>query len=473
MSNDNDEFAAANEREASGLTRPVVSTTTPDARSIETTSDATTSMDNRYVAGDDQIQQEILAKQQGRSSVSANPGTVFPSNNSKNPPHPHNLNTAIKAKQSKNEIFHMSTEVASRSRNTEVAERAKVYANFVSMTPAPVFRPMKEMELKIKSKCDCSALTSNNVMEAKEACKLNGSMQDIETEDGDKILSDLESAVMLKAGSYVATSSPITKASLSSNKQYGASTYETEHDVAAGSPNLKSSSLEYELYSHDGDESGLAVALPIDEDHEMNMYLPSAVEYDSDAKPPAFKNRRFRLYTFLLIAASIVGTIGAVLGIIFTEEQESIPTTSLPYRATIGIREKLALFISEEYLDDIQSPYRKALDWITYTDPMAITPDNSRFVQRYILAYFYYATSTKRPWTSRCAPSFSSESESDTCKYEFIRSMRPIDDRTNKTGTRWLSNTDECKWAGLQCDGWSQIRKITLGMKEMLTMVLL
>ena len=220
---------------------------------------------------------------------------------------------------------------------------------------------------------------------------------------------------------------------------------------SAGSPNLISSSLEYGLYSNDGDESGLAVALAVDEDEDVNMYLPSADEYDPDAKPPAYKNRRFRLYAFLLVATAILGTIRAVLGITFTKNKDSTTATPIPYRATLGIRETLTPFISEEYFDDVRNPYRKALDWITYHDPTATTPDNPRFIQRFILAYFYYATSAKKPWTSNCAPS-SSENESDTCKYEFIRSIRPIDDRVNKTGTRWLSKTDECEWAGVQCD---------------------
>ena len=192
------------------------------------------------------------------------------------------------------------------------------------------------------------------------------------------------------------------------------------------------------------------------------MYLPSAVEYDPDAKPPTYQNRRFRLYTFLFISTVIIGTIGAVLGILFTKDNGSVPSTPLPYRATIGIRETLVQLIPEEYFNDVRNPYRQALDWITYIDPMALTPDHPQFIQRFLLAYFYYATSAQKPWTSTCAPSFS-ENVSDTCKYQYIRSIRPIDDRLNKTGTRWLSNTNECEWAGLQCDDFSQIRQILLG----------
>jgi hypothetical protein len=92
----------------------------------------------------------------------------------------------------------------------------------------------------------------------------------------------------------------------------------------------------------------------------------------------------------LALAAAVIGTAGTVLGITLTNEE--IPP-SVPYRATIGIRENVARVVGNEQLDDHKSGYRKALDWIMFADPAAITPENPKFIQRYLLAYFYFATS--------------------------------------------------------------------------------
>ena len=483
MNNDGDEtnvVVTTNSTETSVSTGTAVTATAMQQGNVEAANNATTSIDSRSdtAQDDDQLKQEITAKQQGRSVATVAPGAVFETNGSKSH---HNWNADRTAKQSANGASRPSVEDLLKPRNAEDTVRCKLAMNSLSTTSARISHSMQDLEAAVRSKLDSnvSSTTTGRKLGAKEALKSNGLMQDLESSGGNESLRDLESAVMSKVGRYVASTSE-TNATLIANTQIDVMTYEkkqnecggyTKKDEVAtsamssvGKPNMKSSSLECGLYSDDGDESGLAVALAIDEEDEVNIYRPSAVEYDPDAKPPTYKNRRFRLYAFLLVAATVIGTVGAVLSIILSNE--NVTAVSIPYRDTIGIRETLAHFISEEYFDDSRNPYRKALDWITYTDPMAITPDSPRFMQRFILAYFYYATSAKKPWTSSCAPS-SSENESDTCKYEFIRSIRPIDDRSNKTGSRWLSNTDECEWAGMQCDGLSQISKIVLGMREM------
>ena len=207
--------------------------------------------------------------------------------------------------------------------------------------------------------------------------------------------------------------------------------------------------LEYGEIGRDDDE-GLAVAFAVDEDDE-DIYLPSAVEFDPDAKPPMHRNRRFRLYACLLIAATVVGTVGAVLGIVLTASDDPLPA-SVPYRATLGIRENLERIVSPEQLDDYNSPYKKAMDWITYTDPMALTPDSPSFLNRFALVYFYYATSQKKPWMIDCAPS---ESEKAACIFKFVLDV-DLGTISSDTSFRWLSEKDECKWAGITCDIFNQ-----------------
>ena len=71
----------------------------------------------------------------------------------------------------------------------------------------------------------------------------------------------------------------------------------------------------------------------------------------------------------------------------------------------------------------------------------------------------YDATSHKKPWISDSTP----------LEFEGYDSMDALlnDDGngpifTNKTSFRWLSAMDGCKWAGMVCDAFDQIRSITL-----------
>ncbi len=213
--------------------------------------------------------------------------------------------------------------------------------------------------------------------------------------------------------------------------------------------------LEYGEYGglHEAD---LAVALAVDEEDGHDSYLPAAVEYDPDAKPSLYRNRRFRMYMCLVLFAVVIGIIGAVLGIVLTTDEDVAPLT-LQFRETVGIRENIELFVAKEKLDDMSSPYRKALDWIIFNDPMALLPEDKQLTQRYIAAYFFFATSAKKPWTYGCSPP--QNGESDSCSYFHITSngqQYPI------TAKRWLSNTNECEWAGIRCDKVSQINEIDI-----------
>jgi hypothetical protein len=212
--------------------------------------------------------------------------------------------------------------------------------------------------------------------------------------------------------------------------------------------------LEYGEYGAE-DENRLAVASAIKED-DCDMYLPAAVDYDPDAKTPMYRNRRFRMYVCLAIVAVIVGVFGAVLGITMTNED--VPQ-EIPYRSTLGIRENIGRIINNEKLDDYTSAYHKALDWIMYTDVMAVTPDNPKLFQRYLLAYFYYATSVKKPWIFGCGPLVDSNDLS--CYGEFTDSLEPLRNGT-KPAIRWLSSADECEWAGIDCDASGQVRAFDL-----------
>lgn len=207
---------------------------------------------------------------------------------------------------------------------------------------------------------------------------------------------------------------------------------------------------------------GLAVAVAIEEDDE-DIFIPSAVEYDPDAKPPLYKNRRFRLYAFLAFFTIVVVAVGASIATALAgpgsmpPPPTSAPTTA---RETLGIRSSVAQVVGRERLDDPTSPYSKALDWMTFDDPMELTPDAPNFMQRYTAVYLYYATTVDGPWRS-CNPPENPRTDSPLCTYKYLNHLLPVA-FSDKPSSAWLSSASECQWAGVVCNDAGVIRTIDL-----------
>lgn len=206
-------------------------------------------------------------------------------------------------------------------------------------------------------------------------------------------------------------------------------------------------------------EQGLAIAFAVEEEAD-DAFIPAAIEYDPDAKPPLIKNRRFRLYAFLAIICVLVGTISAAVGLTLAGKKTKYDITE---RETIGIRETIERIVGAEKLEDRTSPYFKAFDWIQFHDPLQVTPSEEFFIQRFILALFYYSTSVEREWDGGCAPA--KEGETEDCI--FINLVELIPDQEEDATqaipwVRWLSSTSECAWAGIQCSDDGHIRSIEL-----------
>ncbi|GAX11432.1 hypothetical protein FisN_22Lh117 [Fistulifera solaris] len=212
------------------------------------------------------------------------------------------------------------------------------------------------------------------------------------------------------------------------------------------------SDIEYGGYDND---EGLAVAVPVMEEDE-NVFIPSAVEYDPDAKPPLYHNRRFRLYAALSVFIVVVLAVGFGVGMSLSKDDDAGGRS----QGALDIEELVTRVIGADLLEDPLSPYSKALRWVAYSDPMALTPDDPNLMQRYIAAYFYYATSESRPWGS-CNPP--EEGEDELCEYMRLMMIAPELVRSPVPGSvRWLSQEPECKWVGMFCDEFSQIRSIDL-----------
>lgn len=195
----------------------------------------------------------------------------------------------------------------------------------------------------------------------------------------------------------------------------------------------------------------LAVAREVPEGGDESLPATVAVRYDADAKTRTYPSRFCCLYVILsiLVTAAVVvgGCIGNVLGKKNVEDSadNAVSSAQAQIEQVVGFRVPA----------DPKSPYSKAWEWITEKDPMQLTPESSpNFIQRFIAAYFYFATSIDGNWTS-CNPPDDPWSGEGMCTVR-----RPNGTFTYRAAHAWLSNVTECKFAGITCDELGQIKSI-------------
>jgi len=196
---------------------------------------------------------------------------------------------------------------------------------------------------------------------------------------------------------------------------------------------------------------------------EDSSFFPMGVEFDPDAKEKAHK-RTIRAY-YWAFAALLFATLvtGLVMGLV-TKKDPVLTNKETDfangYRETLGIQEVLenSTGLSLTKKSNTSTPYLQALDWIIHTDPTEPLPGDSNLLQRFIAAYFYFATSVDHEW-AWCAPP--TEYSSNTCTFQ--ENVRyGLDIPKIIVGSRWLSGTDECTWVGLYCDEEKKIESINL-----------
>jgi hypothetical protein len=112
----------------------------------------------------------------------------------------------------------------------------------------------------------------------------------------------------------------------------------------------------------EGDD--LITAEEIEEQTE-NAFIPSAVEYDPEAKPPLYKNRRFRLYGALTLGLLVVVIVGTI-GILVKNQEESSDNrqSTIPPESedeSLSIRAQLELIVGKEQLSDKSSAHYRAM----------------------------------------------------------------------------------------------------------------
>lgn len=211
-----------------------------------------------------------------------------------------------------------------------------------------------------------------------------------------------------------------------------------------------------------GDMQGeLAVATAIEEE-EDNSFIPAAVEFDPDAKPPLYKNRRVRLFGCLGLLFVVAAAVAAVV-ITQVAGKDNGPTgpTMAPttQRDVLGLEEQLVEVFGSRYFEDPASMQSKALEWLINEDQFQVQPGAENLVQRYIMAYLYYETTQEGPWRT-CNPPVGDQP--DFCYFEYLTNANPTYNFLEMYWHRWLSKLHECEWAGVICHA-DKVTDISLG----------
>jgi hypothetical protein len=218
---------------------------------------------------------------------------------------------------------------------------------------------------------------------------------------------------------------------------------------------------------------GLAVAIAVEEGDDT--FIPAAIQYDPDSKPPIFKNRRFRLYGvtgILLLVIIVVGVSIAVSKNVSLKNKSSkqvlfdgsgVPTFSPTLAPTTG-REgegligEFAKISSIEKLNDPNSAQYKAAYWIQFEDPQKLAVDSNNLLQRYALAVAYYSLQENGPWVV-CGTEDMSHENPTMCTGRKRVYTGDVEDPNDKNlyeelddESKWLSAESECWWFGVYCE---------------------
>lgn len=136
-------------------------------------------------------------------------------------------------------------------------------------------------------------------------------------------------------------------------------------------------------------------------------------------------------------------------------------------RTGLAIKGQLEQVLGKGFFEDLSSPQSNAMEWLVYEDPMLVNESSSNLLQRFLVVYFYKATTLKNDWRACNPPSFNTSTnatETDLCYYNalvgdgtFTVQYNPVTVSYDDTlATRWLTGAHECQWAGLFCNGEDQ-----------------
>lgn len=225
-----------------------------------------------------------------------------------------------------------------------------------------------------------------------------------------------------------------------------------------------------------GDIGGnnLAVAKAINQDDDN--FLPAAIEYDPDAKPPLYKNRRIRMYLWAASLVLCITMVGA--GVVFVvmnnnKAPAGYAETFSPTRSPTSILEVTYRdFFAKRVGYSVYTPgtpLYNAAEWIIDYDQQGLSNNAPNLMQRYLMALFYYLTTQNRQLQWRSCNPVTHDKEEDwelvhNCTYEKLIRTDNNDafGQEDISAMSWLSPAHECEWAGVVCDDMQVVRSIEL-----------
>ena len=365
-----------------------------------------------------QLERDVLAKQQAKAASRSKPGAVAVGGGART--ELESLDAAVSSKLQRN-----ATEASAQLSSLEDAVESKVRRETTRSQ-------IQDLEDAVTSK-----VRSESRGLVSEPSKVRPQLSSVQAQ-----LSALESEARGKAGVSTTTKPGSVPVVPPSDKKHEiGALQETAPKLPGSLEHGRLSDIEHGAYGY-GSNDGLAVAVAV-EDEEEDTFIQPAIEFDPDAKPPMYRNRRFRLYSCLAFCVLIAVAVGASIGLVLGGGDDG---PSVSPRERLGIREQVERIIGSDNMAD--PSYARALEWIIHEDPLALDPTEPNFMQRYFMAYFYYSTSVDKPWRN-CNPPV--DDETDFCVLEILSSIFPVG-FTEKASTRWLTATNECTWAGAFCD---------------------
>ena len=358
------------------------------------------------------------------------------------------------------------------------AKRNAAASSFTSMKPGAHNANSAELDRKIAAKSNIRSNVSNYESQLAAKTKANTWVGHKSGEFSN--ISDLDDRINRKAmqsQSDKKKESPYSQVtSQSASMQPALEVKQTTADHICSSDDVENNILvdEEKKSNSSRDNDDLAVAVAVDPENEENPFLPAALQYDPDAKPKLYQNKRFRcaavISILILIAMSVGIGVGVSRNVSETIKEDPIkeelfvtaaptrtPTTSpTTFLKKLSI-EKL-IEISHMVSPDIQynsSIHSKVLNWMEkdrivsdiYYNSEGSIYEHPRFIERYTSACLYFSLSGNPPTMGNCRQfdEYVNEDANIThCNFT---------DRNGDTSVRarWMSSFDVCDWGGISC----------------------
>ncbi|CAB9496646.1 leucine rich repeat [Seminavis robusta] len=219
---------------------------------------------------------------------------------------------------------------------------------------------------------------------------------------------------------------------------------------------------------HDDNHNlGLVEAESVDDLEEPKAIAVPAIESTNTTQSITQKYQfRFAAFaiTLLLIGGIFIGSICGA-GLCKADDSSLQPTmTDRDMLQAPKMKAALTEILGDSYFDQeeesgddlevhlsqfLVATRQRALDWIVNLDPMQLSFDAPNLLQRFALVLFYYQTTRNKPWKVCNPPATDQRSTNNFC-YEpdfYNGEVTSV-----IWGDQWLSDSHECKWAGIGCD---------------------